>query len=459
VFLFLQIAYAGGVWESTKELVRELVALNRVRGGLRLTLGIHEDQGDTHSLERLGGDLRLARLRLNPIHRSQVERMVGGVPAWLASRCEHEFCFFSGAARSALQADAWLALVDRFPLPLLPARPYAVIVHDMIQRAVPEAFDAVFFRSMTVGMRPTLHAADLVLVTSPQTRRDAIAEYGLDPERVALVPLACDPQRRFGGLTPVTVAAARTPFLLNTSNLSRHKGIEVLLRGLARLKNRLGTECPQLVVCGVGTDRFSARAVTSLDPPECLAVRRLVREQGLEEDRDVVFLGLVSDAQLLDFYQRCAVVVNAALYDNGSFLLTEGAYFGRRCVSSRYPAVEYLCERFHVPARFYPAGDPEALAATLEESLRQPPPAPAQVERIRARFQATEFSVRCYAERIYDALVSLATPSEVQSFRRSGPNVYVSRWNRLFGKSAHSGTPGMTSTVPGSRRSGERRTS
>ena len=157
----------------------------------------------------------------------------------------------------------------------------------------------------------------------------------------------------------------------------------MLLRGHARLKQRLGRGCPQLVVCGVATDRFAARAAGPHDPPECAAVRRLVRELALEEGRDVVFLGFVRDAQLLDLYQRCAAVVNAALYDNGSFLLTEGAYFGRRCVSSRYPAVEYLCRRFTVPVHYFPAGNPECLAATLHDALRQPPPLPAEVSRVR----------------------------------------------------------------------------
>jgi len=411
-FLFLQIAYAGGVWETTKELLHELMMLNRERGRLRLTLGIHEDQEDTRSLQRWGENLRIERLRLNPIHRSQVTQMLGGVPSWLAGRKEYEFCFFSGAARAALEADAWLALVDRFPLPLLPARPYGVVVYDMIQRAVPEAFDPVFFRSMRVGMRPTLHAADLVLVTSPQTRGDVIAEYGLGPARVVLAPLACNPQRRFGGLRPVRVSKARAPFVLNTSNLSRHKGIEVLLRGHARLKERLGPACPQLVVCGLATQRFAAAAATAHDPPECLAVRRLVRELGLQESGDVVFLGFLRDAELLDLYQRCEAVVNAARYDNGSFLLTEGAFCGRRCVSSLYPAVEYLCRRFQIPARFFPAGNAEALAATLYDVLRQPPPTPADVDRVRQRLLAPEFSVRRYAERVYDGLVALTEARE-----------------------------------------------
>jgi glycosyltransferase involved in cell wall biosynthesis len=408
VFLFLQVAYAGGVWEYTKELVQELVALNRERGQFRFTLGVHQDQTDTRALEGLSDALRIQRLRLNPIHRADAVQMLGGVPAWLERRPERDFSFFSGAARAALQADAWLALVDRFPLPLLPARPYGVVVHDMIQRVVPQAFDSVFFRSIKVGMRPTLHAAKVILVSSPQTRDDVIAAYGVDPARVLLAPLACNPQRRFAGVVPVPVRAARAPFVLNTSNISRHKGLEVLLRGHVRLKQRLGNDYPQLVVCGESTDKFSVRAAGAHDAPEYLAVRRLMGELSLEEGLDVVFLGFVRDAELLDLYQRCAAVVNAAVYDNGSFLLTEGAYFGRRCVSSRYPAAEYLCRRFTIPARFFAAGDPASLAETLGASLQEPPPTPTEVTRVRQRFLAPGFSVRDYAASTYQALAGLA---------------------------------------------------
>jgi glycosyltransferase involved in cell wall biosynthesis len=417
VFLFLQVAYAGGVWETTKELVRELVVINRERGRLELTLALHEEQRDTRSVEGLGSELRLERLRLNSIGRAESLRMMGGLPAQVAERPEHNYCFVSGAARAALEADAWLALVDRFPLPLLPARPYGVIVHDMIQRAVPEAFDAVFFRSMKYGMRPTLHGAERVVVTSPQTRHDVIAEYGLDQGRVALVPLACNPQRRFGGLNPTPVRAAREPFVLNTSNISRHKGVEVLLRGHAHLKKKLGARCPQLVICGLATQRFAARAVAPHEPAECQVVRRLVKELCLEEGRDVVFLGFVPDVELLDLYQRCCAVVNAALYDNGSFLLAEGAYFGRRCLSSRYPGAEYLCRRFQIPVQYFTSGDPQSLANRLHEALLQPSLTTAEVERVRERLQGHEFSVRNYAERIYECLIDMAAARQRHDFQ------------------------------------------
>jgi glycosyltransferase involved in cell wall biosynthesis len=409
VVLFLQTGYAGGVWETTKELMQDLAALNRVRGRLALTLGLHDLQEDTRPLERLRPEVTLKRVRMNPILRSEAVRMFCGTPPWLAARPEKEFCFLSGAALTALRADAWLALVDRFPLPLLPARPYGVVVYDMIQSYAPEGFPPTFFTDMAVGMTPSVRAADRVLVTSPQTREDAIRGYGLDPAKVSLVPLACNPAQRFGHLRPVRVPRVREPFIMNVAGRGRHKGAEVMLRGYARLKARLGKHTPRLVFCGFGTDEFAPRykgPVRTL--AHSRAMRRLVRDLGLVQGRDVTFLGFRTEAELLDLYQRCSVVVNAALYDNGTFTVLEGAYFGRPAVSSRYPAAEFISERFCVPTEFFPCGDPDGLADAVLAALRKGPDSPADVERTRARFTEPEYSSRRYAERVYDVLVSLA---------------------------------------------------
>lgn len=413
-FLFLHKVYTGGVWETTKDLVRDLVAVNRERGQLTLTLGLHENQVDTRPLERLGHDLPVQWLRLNPIARDAAEQMLGGAPHWLRARPEKEFSFLSGAALTALRADAWLALVDRFPLPLLPARPYGVVVYDMIQRRVPETFDETFFQTATRGMAPTARGADLVLVTTPQTRADVIAEYGLDPEKVRLVPVACNPERRFGHLTAQRVDRVREPFLLNVTNAALHKGAEVLLRGQARLKGRLGSRCPQLVLCGWDSQHFAAGSKGSMS--HWLRMRQLVTDLALQEGQDVAFLGFVTDAELMDLYHRCHVVVNAALYDNGSFSLLEAAWFGRRAVSSRYPAVEYLCQRFGVPPRMFESGNAEDLAGCLAAALNDPPPTAADRSRTRERLRDPEFSTHRYAERVYEALVELA---EMTDFRQS----------------------------------------
>jgi glycosyltransferase involved in cell wall biosynthesis len=140
-------------------------------------------------------------------------------------------------------------------------------------------------------------------------------------------------------------------------------------------------------------------------------VRRLVSDLGLQEKKDVFFLGFVSDAELLDLYQRCAVVINASLYDNGSFNLAEAAYFGRPAVSSDYPAARFLCERFGVRAHFFPSGDASGLAKAIQEALGEGPQEKCVIEQARKHFEDPEYTSLRFAERVCALLSEIAVHS------------------------------------------------
>jgi glycosyltransferase involved in cell wall biosynthesis len=409
VFLFLQHPYLGGVWESTKELVKALLDINSRRRQLAFTLGIQEEQANGEALQEIAGAIPLSRMKFEVLTHAEAARMLPREPRHYGIRPDQAYCFWSGCARTALRADAWLALCDRFHNILLPARPYGVIVYDMIQRHVPQVFSSTFFVWRNRGMVPTIRDARVIMTTNPATREDVIADYALDPGRLCLVPVACEPHRRFGKHSREHVRLPARPFILYPANTSEHKGAGVMLRAFGRLKERLGDQAPLLVVCGGYTEYFSPSYRGIRDEVHWRNIRTLVRDLELEEGRDVVFLGLVSDAQLLDLYQRCATIVNAARYDNGSFCLIEGRYFGRPVISSRYPAAEYLCQRFEIPAKFFPIEDAAALAECLTQTLSEPPVTGAALERIRERLADAEFGMQRYAERVYDMLVDLAT--------------------------------------------------
>jgi glycosyltransferase involved in cell wall biosynthesis len=408
VFLFLQIPYEGGVWETTKDLVRALVEINRERQQLTLTVAVEEAQKDTGPLEELAPELPLERFRFGEISRAEGAWLLEKVGKSLSPNPPGVFSFMKGCESAALRADAWLALVDRFWAPLLPLRPYGVVVYDMIQRHSPQGFAPVFLQWMKEGMKPTVREAHTVLVTSTATRDDAIAEYQLDPSRIEMVPVACEPHRRFSSVAIDPVPRARAPFILSVANASGHKGAEVLLRAYARLKKQVRGHVPLLVLAGWRTDALAPSYRGGLDDKYWIRIRQLIRELGLVDNRDLACLGFVSDSQLLDLYQRCAVVVNAAKHDNGSFSLIEGAYFGRPLISSRYPAVESLCERFGISPRFFPIDDDAGLAMALEQALQEKPVQGDDLKSIRDRLRVPELSYRLYAERIYRILVELA---------------------------------------------------
>jgi glycosyltransferase involved in cell wall biosynthesis len=403
--LFLQIPWGGGNWEHTRELVCALNRICKHDGRLHFDLAIHVEQTGTVGLPK---DVRIHRCRFNLIERTTAMQLGADVASRLMHRNEEFFCFLSGAAETALEADVWLALSDRFPLPLLPARPYGVVVHDMIHRHVPEAFNATYFRNLHRGVRPTVRHADLILTTSEPTKNEVVAEYGIPSERVVVVPVACEPHRRFGCLPTGLVPLPRRKFLLNVTNASPHKGADLMLQAYSRLKHRLGPDAPLLVLCGINTQFLSARHLQN-GPAFWMQCRDLQRQLGLVEGQDVVFLGPVTDIELKDLYSRCQAVVNAARYDNGTYCLIEAAWFGKPVVSTCYPGVESLVERFGLPVQLAPINDPDALADALEYALRTGEMRSEDLRRFRNHLEDPRYSVATYAGRMYELLLDLAS--------------------------------------------------
>lgn len=378
VLLFLPRAYQGGVWEAARTLVNALHAVNQRRRNIRLTLAVPVEQVATG----LASGVEVERLTMRVLTH---EGRTVCVPL----------------SPTSLRAAAWFALVDRFPAVVWPARPLGLIVHDVIQLYVPESFPVGFHTHDWPIIRQTIAAADRVITTSHVTRRDVINVYGLDETRTTLVPVACEPSCRFGSLTPRRVDVP-DGCILNPTNAAPHKGAEVLLRGYA-LARRNAATVPPMVLCGAETDRFGPDYHGTLTP-YWRRVRRLVAHLGLRPGRDVYFLGYVDDAQLLDLFTRCRVVVNAARYDNGTYSLIEATYFGKPTVCSDYPAARELYGRYGVEPLYFPVEDAVALAEAVRRALQQSPP---DVEFARRRLSDPRHSYESYAEAIYEQLWAL----------------------------------------------------
>src|SRR5262249_15994617 len=127
LLLFLQGHWRGGVWENAKVLVRELVAINRQKHRLKLTLPTHPHQ-NLGSLETRGEALRVERAQLDCLTRLEMKDQLGILPNWPGGAV-YEYSFFRQGKETALRADAWFGLADRFPKPLAAVRPYGFIIH------------------------------------------------------------------------------------------------------------------------------------------------------------------------------------------------------------------------------------------------------------------------------------------------------------------------------------------
>jgi glycosyltransferase involved in cell wall biosynthesis len=203
-----------------------------------------------------------------------------------------------------------------------------------------------------------MQAADRV-ITIAEAMAAEIADRGIPPEKLAVVPNAVDVER----FTP----RDKRPDLIEDyrlgdrfvvgyiSNLGAREGIDQLIRAVGILRSR-----SQDVVCLVAGDG-----------PERKRLDRLVSELDLEEQ--VILVGHVRNDQIEDHYALIDLFVVPRIDDRAARLVTplkplEAMSMGLPVIASSLPALEELVAPGDRGMTF-PPSDPVAIAEVIDSLL------------------------------------------------------------------------------------------
>jgi glycosyltransferase involved in cell wall biosynthesis len=178
-------------------------------------------------------------------------------------------------------------------------------------------------------VRRTVRRAAQILTGSEFSKRAIVKAYGVDDEKVTVVPNAAGPEYR-----PIsrTAAAAKaggrfslpTPFILSVGDLQPRKNQVGLIRAFARLVRGCPHLKHRLVIAG--------KAAWSAD-----RVYRAARESGVA-DR-IQFLGFVTDLDLLQLYNACDLFVFPSYYEGFGLPALEAMACGRAVACSSAAAL------------------------------------------------------------------------------------------------------------------------
>jgi len=190
-----------------------------------------------------------------------------------------------------------------------------------------------------------------ILTVSSSARDDIVADFGVEPSRVAVVPVGVDtsvfrprPHLRRQPGRIVTTASADVPL----------KGLAVLLEALAKLR----TERPEahLVVAGrLRPDSETARLLARLDLAGA-----------------VEFVAGRSDEELAAGYATASCAVVPSLYEGFSLPAIEALACATPLVATTGGALPEVVGPDGGAALLVPPGDPGALAIALERLLDEP---------------------------------------------------------------------------------------
>ena len=169
---------------------------------------------------------------------------------------------------------------------------------------------------------------------------------GLDPHRIEVLP-------HTGNLEsyPLADSAQASYSSIFVGHLLPLKQVDVILKGWAK----------------VSEDLSEARFAVVGDGPEGQRLQQLARDLGLESKVD--FPGQVTD--VAGWYARARTIVIASTHEGLPFVLVEAMACGVVPVTTPVGTIpDFLTDGDD--SRFFPVGDPRALATVLTSLLRSP---------------------------------------------------------------------------------------
>jgi len=196
---------------------------------------------------------------------------------------------------------------------------------------------------------PTVYRSVPTIAISPSTAEDLVSR-GLPPERITVIPNGIDT----GRFRPdPAVPRFEKPTLLYLGRLKAYKRVDLVLRALARLRQR-GCEA-RLVIAGRGDREEELRALA----------RRLGAEHAVR------FAGYVDEDRKLELLRRSWIHVLTSTKEGWGITNVEAAACGTPTVASDRPGLRDSV-RHGETGLLVPHGDLSALSDTLARLLADP---------------------------------------------------------------------------------------
>ncbi|MBI4318692.1 MAG: glycosyltransferase family 4 protein [Chloroflexi bacterium] len=243
-----------------------------------------------------------------------------------------------------------------FVLPHVRRAVTVLTVHDLSFLLFPECADSGLRSYLEKAVPRSVARADLITADSLNTKNDLVCLLDAEPERVEVVFGGVDEKFRPLRDDWRLLAAVRRkyridfPFILSIGVIEPRKNLGRLIRAYALLKARGGFAHKLLIV---GRKGWLYEGVF-----------HTVAELGL--DKDVIFLGYVSDSDLPVLYNLADVFAFPSLYEGFGFPVLEAMACGTPVVSSNRSSLPEVVGEAGLLAS---PDDVGAIAAALDQML------------------------------------------------------------------------------------------
>ncbi len=195
--------------------------------------------------------------------------------------------------------------------------------HDLQHRHLPQFFTRREYDAREKAFREYCSQASAVAVVSRWTRNDVIEAYGIEPEKVHVIPFAPGLEEDEPELPEREAVRRRLAlpgdFVLYPAQTWPHKNHLALVEALPKLRSTAGSACSLV---------FTGRVTTHAE-----VIRARSRELGVESR--IHMLGFVSQSDLKALYRLSRAAVIPSLFEAGSFPIWEAFRAGIPVATAR----------------------------------------------------------------------------------------------------------------------------
>jgi glycosyltransferase involved in cell wall biosynthesis len=251
-----------------------------------------------------------------------------------------------------MDCDLWIVVSDRLSYPLVPVRPYALMVFDYLQRYesfIPSSADHTFLSAA--------HSAQRIFVTTEFTRRDAIQYAGLSTKRVVKLPILAP--TFFARENVSSQEPGASGYFIWTTNLALHKNHENAFKALQLYYENYGgsLECR---VTGVDTTELLKSDLPHIKP------LREIRQRSPLLRSHLRILGELPNDKYQGYLAGASFLWHAGRVDAGTLSVVEAAHLGVPSLSSDYPPMREYDAQFGLNLAWMDSQDPENMAQALK---------------------------------------------------------------------------------------------
>jgi glycosyltransferase involved in cell wall biosynthesis len=245
-------------------------------------------------------------------------------------------------------------------LPPLHGVPTVLTVHDMIFRLFPEHQKRLNYWYLNATMPLYCRRANAIITVSESSKRDIVAHYGLNPDKITVIYEAAAPE--FAPVPPAVADGVRQRYrlpdryLIHVGTIEPRKNLTRLVEALQRLRDE-GLTVPLVLVGGKGWlyhDFFQ-------------------RLEELDVRPTVFFTGYVPSADLPALYGAAVAAVVPSVYEGFGLPILESMACGTPVICSELSSLPELGGE---AACYFNPYDVEAMAEAIrtvwaEAELRQ----------------------------------------------------------------------------------------